>query len=297
MMLKSEKVEYVKKMQEEVKKYSTVGIMSLESVPDSLVQKARNGLKPEVKFIVARKSLAHRIMDADPRLARLKDYATGNFAILLSNKEPSELNALIVSNKMKLIAKPNQIAPSEISIEAGETSIAPGQAVTDMKTAGIDVKIDKGKVVISKSKVLVKKGDKISTAISKALKMLDIMPFEAGTKLKAVVNGNLLFNEAALGIDVNFVTQQIASSFAQADALSTSIGLVTQYNADAFIRKAYLSALGLGLGAQIYEPGITDKLIARAVREALSLNPMVKAEPKQEEAKPADGESGQKPAA
>ena len=38
-----------------------------------------------------------------------------------------------------------------------------------------------------------------------------------------------------------------------------------------------LAALGPGLEAEIYEPGITDKLIAKeAVREALSLNGMVK---------------------
>lgn len=274
-MLKAEKVAYVKKLEKEIKSYKTVAIMPLETVPDTLVQRVRNGLKPEVKFIMVRKTLAQRVLGSDPRLEKLKAYATGNFAILLSNKDPTELNKHIVTNRMKLIAKPNQIAPSEISIEAGETSIAPGQAVTDMKTAGIDVKIDKGKVVISKSKVLVKKGEKISTAISKALKMLDIMPFEAGTKLNAVVYENLLFNEVALGIDVKFVADNVAIDFSAANALATQIGFVTKYNASGFIRKGYLSALGLGLEAEIYQPGITDKLIAKAVREAISLNAKV----------------------
>ncbi len=289
MMLKAEKVEYVKKIAKELKSYKTVGVMSLESVPDTLVQRVRNKMKPEVKFLVMRRSLATRLLESDPRLAKLAPYTTGNFAILLSNKEPSELNAIISANKMRLIAKPNQVSPSDIDIESGETSIAPGQAVTDMKAAGIDVQIVKGKVVISKSKTLVKKGEKISTAISKALKMLDVMPFEAGTKLKAVVQGDLLFNEVTLAVDTQFVTNEATRNFLQANALATQIGLVTRYNAGTFIRRAYLSALGLGLEAEIYEPGITDKLIARAVREALSLNGMVRLgaskaeEPKAEE--------------
>lgn len=288
-MLKAEKVEYVKKIAKELKSYKTVGVMSLESVPDTLVQRVRNKMKPEVKFLVMRRSLATRLLESDPRLAKLAPYTTGNFAILLSNKEPSELNAIISANKMRLIAKPNQVSPSDIDIESGETSIAPGQAVTDMKAAGIDVQIVKGKVVISKSKTLVKKGEKISTAISKALKMLDVMPFEAGTKLKAVVQGDLLFNEVTLAVDTQFVTNEATRNFLQANALATQIGLVTRYNAGTFIRRAYLSALGLGLEAEIYEPGITDKLIARAVREALSLNGMVRLgaskaeEPKAEE--------------
>lgn len=276
MMLKAQKVEYVKKLQKEIKTYKTVGIMSLEAVPDTLVQKVRNKMKPEVRFLVMRKNLAVKVLESDPKFAKLMPYAVGNFAILLSNKEPGDLNGIVASNKMKLLAKPNQIAPSEINIEAGETSIAPGQAVTDMKTAGIDVKIEKGKVVISKSKVLVKKGEKISTAISKALKMLDVMPFEAGTKLRAVVQGELLFTEATLAVDQKFVTNELALNFAHANALATEIGLVTKYNADSFIRRAYLAALGLGLEAEIYEPGITEKILAKAVREAMSLNGMIK---------------------
>lgn len=277
-MLKAQKVEYVKKLQKEIKSYKTVGIMSLESVPDTLVQKVRNKMKPEVRFLVMRRNLAVKALESDPKLAKLMPYVIGNFAILLSNKEPGDLNEIVASNRMKLLAKPNQIAPNEINIEAGETSIAPGQAVTDMKTAGIDVKIEKGKVVISKSKVLVKKGEKISTAISKALKMLDVMPFEAGTRLRAVVQGELLFTEATLSVDQKFVTSQLAINFAQANALATEIGLVTKYNADSFIRRAYLAALGLGLEAEIYEPGITEKILAKAVREAMSLNGMIKKE-------------------
>ena len=280
MMLKAEKIEYVNKLKEELKKHKTVGIMSLDSVPDALVQRVRNKMKPGVKFLVMRRSLALKALESDPRLAKLSEYTDRNFAILLSDKDPSELNEIISSNKMKLIAKPNQISPEDISIESGDTSIAPGQAVTDLKAAGIDVAIQKGKVVISKSKVLVKKGEKISTAVSKALKMMDVMPFEAGTRLKAVVYENLLFDEKALGVDVAFVTKELASNFLQANLLATEIGLVTKYNAGAFIRKAYLSAMGLGLEAEIYEPGITDMLIAKAVREALSLNGLVSAEPK-----------------
>lgn len=279
-MLKAEKIAYVKKLEGEIKNYKTVGIMSLDSVPDTLVQRVRNKLKPEVKFLVMRRSLALRLFKDDPRLAALAGYTDKNFAILLSNKDPTELNKIIVSNKMKLSAKPNQISPDDINIEAGETAIAPGQAVTDLKTAGIDVKIEKGKVVISKGKVLVKRGEKITTAVSKGLKMLEIMPFETGTKLKAVVHENILFNEVALGIDVKFVTNEVALNFAQANALATHIGFVTPYNVDGMIRKAYISALGLGLEAEIYEPGITDKLIAKAVREALSLNGLVKTDAK-----------------
>lgn len=157
-MIKGQKVEFVKKLKKEMKTYKTVAIMPTGSVPDRLVQKVRNQLKPNAKFVIARKSLIMRALEGDETLKGLDALVPSNFAIILTNMDPTELNKIISANRMKLGAKPNQLSPEDINIEAGETTIAPGQAVTDLKTAGIDVQIQKGKVVISKSKVLVAKG-------------------------------------------------------------------------------------------------------------------------------------------
>lgn len=296
MMLKAQKVEFVKRLKKEAKESKTIGILPIDAVPDRLVQKLRNELKPKVKFLVARKSLILRTLEGDERIARLKDYTDGNFALMFTDMDPTELNGIVKRNRMKLGAKPNQVSPDDITIESGETTIPPGQAVTDLKSAGIDVKIDKGKVVISKSKVLVAKGAKISTAVAKALKMLDIMPFETGTSLRVVLNDNLLYTSQALGIDAAFVANELSRNFGEANALSLAIGFVTPYNADTLIRKGYLSALGLGLTARIYEPGITDKLLANAVREALSIKPLIKEEQKEEkkEEQPAESKDEKK---
>lgn len=278
-MLKKQKVEYVKKLQKEIKTYKTVGILPIDAIPDRLVQKARNGLKANgTKFVIARHTLIHKIVESDPRLAPLKDQLQGNYALLLSNEEPDKLNTFISTNKIKLGAKPNQVSPSDISIESGETSIAPGQAVTDLKAAGIDVQIQKRKVVISKSKVLVAKGAKISTGIAKALKMLDIYPFEAGTRLRAVMYDGLLFNERALSINTDYVTSEIMQMFTQANMLTISMGFVTQYNVSGMVGKAYNSAMALGMGAKIPVPELTQKLIALAAMEAAQVKPLVKEE-------------------
>ncbi len=294
-MNKAQKVEFVKKLKKELKSYKTVAVMSTSATPDRLVQGVRNRLKPEAKFVMARKTLLMKALDGDENHKKLEKYVDGNIALILTNKEPSELNAIISGNRIKLSAKPNQLSPQDIEIEAGETTIAPGQAVTDLKSAGIDVQIQKGKVVISKGKTLVKKGAKISTAVSKALKMLDIQPFEAKTSLKAALEGNLLFTEQALSINTAYVLSTLTEDFAKANSLTIEISYVTPYNADLFIRRAYLSALGLGLGANIYEPGITDKLIAKAVLEAIGVNALVRPEvPKAEEKKEEKAEEQKK---
>lgn len=276
-MLKAQKVEFVKRIQSETKKYKVVGVMPYEGLPDRLVQKIRNELKPDTKFVTGRKSLLLRITDA-PHLKQLQPYIQNSSAIIFSNKDPMELYNIISSNKLRLLAKPNQVSPEEIRIESGETSIPPGQGVTDMKAAGIDVKIDKGKVVISRSKVLVPKGAKISVAITKALKMLDIAPFEAKGQLKALVDGDLLFTENVFKINTSFVQGEITRNFRAAYELSLAMNFVTPYNVSEFIRRAFVSALAVGVEGKIPEAEALEKLIANAALGAKSLNSMVKKE-------------------
>ncbi len=285
-MLKAEKVKFVKQIKSELKGYKLYGIMPLDGVPDTLVQKVRNQLKPDSKLVIARKNLLQKIMEDNENTKLLAQYVTGNVALLLSKGDnPFELNRIIEANKLKLQAKPGQISPSDIVIEAGETSIPPGQAVTELKAGGIDVKIDKGKVVIAKTKVLVPKGAKISLPAAKALKTLGIMPFETGTRMSAITSGGIMFTEEVLGINAEVVTNDVARAFSGAYNLTIEVGYVTTYNAPVLLKKGYLGALGLGLSARIYEPQIVDKLLAEAIMQALSLKKEEKEAPKEEEKK------------
>lgn len=266
-MLKAQKVEYVKKLQKEIASYKTAAVMPIDGVPDRLLQRVRNQLKPEAAFIIARKTLLVRALGKE-KLAHLEKSLNKNFALVLSNKEPFELYRIINSNRLRLGAKPNQIAPIDITIEPGDTTIAPGQTVTELKNAGIDVQIQKGKVVIAKKKVLVEKGKKISGAVANALKILDIKPFEIAPRLSVALEGKLLFNEIALGVDQEFVTREIIKDFAEAYAMSLEMGMVTSYNANVFITRAFRAAVALGLRAEILEPEIVKMLVASAAVQA-----------------------------
>lgn len=284
-MLKAQKIKLVQKLKEEMKGYTLVGVMPLSSVPDRLFQKTRNSLKPKAKVVVARKTLLKRVLDGNKELEKLDSYIDTNVALLLANGDPFELNSLIAANRIKLGAKPGQIAPNDINIEAGETAIPPGPAVTTLKAAGIDTQIQKGKVVIAKEKVLVKKGAKISTAVSKALKMLEITPFEAAAKLSVVTDGKLLYTADILGMTPETIMRQLSTAFNESYVLTVETGVVTQYNISLFLKNAYLGAFGLGLATKTYEPGIVESLLAEAMVQAVALGANVKDEPAQHEEK------------
>ncbi|MDE1850396.1 MAG: 50S ribosomal protein L10 [Candidatus Micrarchaeota archaeon] len=272
MMLKAQKVEYAKKLKAEIKKYKVVGVLPLGAIPDRLLQKVKNQVKPDTKLVIARKSLMLKAMEGDERLSKLTPMIEKNVALILTNKDPFELHRIVSSNKLKLAAKPNQISPKNLDIEAGETTIPPGQAVTDLKAAGIDVQIQKGKVVIAKNKTLVAQGAKITLAVAKALTMLDIKPFEVSASIGAMVSDGLFITGDVLTITPELVTTQIAQGFNVANSLTTQIGYVTQYNVGTLLKRGYLGALGVGMATKSYEPGIVEKLIATAVGQAIGVS-------------------------
>ncbi len=284
MMLKKDKMAFVEEVSKDIKNYKLFAIIPLSATPDTLFQKVRNQLKPGARVIVTRNNLLRKIIEKDKQASLLMKYVEGNVALVMSKDEdPFALYRQISANRLKLFAKPNQIAPSDIMIEEGETSIPPGQAVTELKAAGIDVKIDKGKVVISKTKVLVPKGTKIASPVSKALKTLNVMPFEVSPRMCVAVSGGLVYTEDVLGITYEIVSSEIASAFRAADSMTMQIGYVTHYNVERLLAKAYTSALALGLSAKIYEPTISERLLAQAFLEAVSLKSRVPEEEDRQE--------------
>ena len=78
----------------------------------------------------------------------------------------------------------------------------PGQAVTDLKTAGIDVQIQKGKVVISKDKVITKKGEVITASGREGAAHARHKPVQRDYRAVSSCSSSAsIFNRAVLGIN------------------------------------------------------------------------------------------------
>ncbi|MEM0149546.1 MAG: 50S ribosomal protein L10 [Candidatus Micrarchaeaceae archaeon] len=276
MLSRDQKIKFVEDAKRELKSYSTIGIVKLSNIPDRLLQSAKNSMKGSTKFIIGRKTLLERILGAEESTKKLAAQLSGTTMVILSNEDPFELYRKFKAISIKLEAKPKQLAPNDVEVKSGETSMQPGQAVTDLKSAGIDVQIQKGKVIISKDKILVKKGEMITPQVAKALHLLGIAPFVAVIEPDMMISNGVTFSKAVLGITTESTTSQMAQAFSRALALSLEAGIANSYTIGALIGRAYGNAVALGVGANIYAKGITDKLIEKAAAQASALGASVK---------------------
>lgn len=272
MLNKSQKVKFVQDEAKSIDKFKVVGIVPISGIPDRLLQATKNKMKPNAKFIFGRKTILKKILEANAKTKHMAGELNNQSVIMLSNDDPFAIYKEFKSNVIKLEAKPNQIAPDDINIESGETSIQPGQAVTELKAAGIDVQIQKGKVVIAKDKTLVAKGQVISLAVSKALHTLGVMPFSAVIEPAVIFADNIMFRKEVLGINSETITQDILVCFGSALALSLDRGYVNSYTVERLLVKAYNSALWLGVEAKVPDSGIIEKLLANASMQATALS-------------------------
>ncbi|MGC8647777.1 MAG: 50S ribosomal protein L10 [Candidatus Micrarchaeia archaeon] len=272
MLTKDQKIRFVEDAKKMIQSYSTIGVVELNSIPDRLLQSVRNSMSNEAKLIIGRKSLLGRILDANDSTKMLAQHLSGTSAIILSNDDPFELYQKFKAKSIKLEAKPGQVANSDIEIKSGETTLQPGQAVTDLKSAGIDVQIQKGKVVISKDKILVKKGETVELSVAKALHLLGVMPFTAVMAPKVLLSNGVIFSSEVLGRTKEQTILEIGDAFSKALALSLELGIVNSYTIERLIGKAYRIALGLGIAANIYAPGIIERILEKAYAQASALN-------------------------
>jgi len=271
MQTKDQKAKFVENGKALLKSYRLIGIVPLERIPDRLLQKTKNANKENVRLIIGRKTLLTKILESDERGKQLIENLNATSAILLSNANPFELYKKFKEGTIKLAAKPGQLAPSDIVVEEGETSLQPGQAVTELKSAGIDVRIDKGKVLIAKTKTLVGQGSAISLQVAKALHTLGVMPFVARIEPSVIRYESILYTRDILDIDTDRTKLDLAKHFSNAIELSMQAKMITRYTLPKLVGIAFNNAITLGTSINAYEKGIIERLIERAAAQANAL--------------------------
>ncbi|MCL5106440.1 MAG: 50S ribosomal protein L10 [Candidatus Marsarchaeota archaeon] len=274
MLTKTQKIEFIENAKSELKKYGTVGLIPIERIPDRLLQKSKNSIRSDAKVLFARKKLLLKSLEGEERLKPIAEELKKQHvqhAVFMTNDTGFSIFNKLKANQLKLAAKPNQKANSEIVIKSGETSIQPGQTVTELKQAGIDVQIQKGKVVIGKDKVI-KKDEVITAPISKVLRILDIKPFTVTIEPSLVLSQNMLFTKDILGIDRDYTVGNMHKAFNAALAICIDKEIINKYTVKKFMSKAYTKAVFFGVKAKLYDKGIVEKLLVNAFLAAVSAN-------------------------
>jgi large subunit ribosomal protein L10 len=270
-----QKKEFVSSLAEKIKKFKVIAVADIRNYPDKHLQAVRKKLRGKAEMIVAKNSLIERALEKAGKGTELVKDMTGPTALILTDMNPFQLYRLVKQGKGKAAAKPGQIAPYDMVIPAGETSLPPGPVLSELKLGGVNAQIKGGKVVIATDSVVAKAGQKITDAASKALQKLGIEPFEVMLNIRAAWEDKLVYKKDVLDVDEEKFLSDLRKGAAEALNLSMSASYPTKENIRLMLQKAYLSSKSLAVNAEIYDKDIIDVILAKANMQANALKTKV----------------------
>ncbi|MCC6042433.1 MAG: 50S ribosomal protein L10 [Candidatus Verstraetearchaeota archaeon] len=261
--------------------HKTIALADISGLRALQFQRLRKALRGSVQVKVAKNSIIRKAIEELKELkgmdfSPLKDFLTGQVAVLASNLSPFEVYALLEKNKVPAKARPGDVAVKDVVIPAGNTGIPSGPALSLFKKFKVPVKVEEGSIYVTKDTVVVKAGEAIPAEIAELLGKLGIEPMEAGLKIKIAFYEGVVFKPSDLKIDVEKYKKDIADAFTRALSLAINAVFVTPESAPYIISKAVAEARNLAINACYPTREVVGHIIAKAYAQATALRSLLK---------------------
>jgi large subunit ribosomal protein L10 len=257
----------VKELLKLVRENSVIGIVNMENMPASQLQKLKSLLRGKVIVRMSKKRIIKKTFEQaakdNKNINELEKYLKGMPALLFSKENPFKLSKILAENVSHAPAKPGQLAPEDIKIEKGKTPFSPGPIISELTSVGLKTGIEDGKIAIKEEKILVKKGEKINEKVASVLAKLGITPMRIGLEMVAAYENGEIYLPATLSLTTDKVLDMLRKAYAEGFNLALSTSYITRETAEFLIAKAEAQAKSLALNANI----VTKETIIHSMAE------------------------------
>lgn len=235
------------------KEYPVFGIVNMENLPATQLQKMRAKLRGNVVFYMTKKRLIKRaIEELKGTKSGIENLSVkGMPAVIFTRESPFRLALILRKSKSKAPIKPGQVAPNDIIVSAGPTSFPPGPIISELSQAGIKTGVEAGKVTIKQDCVVAKEGEKVKPKVADVLARLGILPVEVGLDLVSVYENGIIFNRDVLSVDESTYISNLQRCWSESIALAIEIAYVTEDTVKILISSSHAKAKAIASAGNI----------------------------------------------
>ena len=218
----------------------TVMVISIKSLPSAQFQDIKKKLRSRAKIQVVKKSLVDFALDhcGIKELHGLVKYVDDSTAMLFSEHDTFEISGILADEKSPSKAKAGQIAPCDIEVKAGPTSLLPGPDISALSAVGLAPKVEGGKIAIMQDKVIVKEGDEIMEKHASIMAKLDIIPFEVGVEPIAAFDNDVKRVYVDIKIDKGLALSELLDCYSRGLAFAVELSFPNEDTIDFILGKA-----------------------------------------------------------
>ncbi|MDH5816008.1 MAG: 50S ribosomal protein L10 [Candidatus Nezhaarchaeota archaeon] len=258
--------------------YRTIALADISRLRALQFQRLRSKLRGLVQIKVAKNSLIRKAIEElkGIDLSPLKDFLSGQLAIIASDLNPFEVYSVLEKNKVTAKARPGDVAIKDVVIPAGNTGIPAGPAISLFKKFKVPIKIEEGSIYVTEDTVVVEAGKTIPAEIVDLLGKLGIEPIEMGLNIKVAYSEGVLYKDKDLKLDIEGYKKKIVEAFTNALSLAVNTTFITRESAPYIIAKAVIEAMSLAINACYPTRESISYIIAKAHAQAVALGNLVK---------------------
>ena len=236
--------------------YNNVAVIEVANINDKQIQSIRKILRGKAIFRMSKKSLQIRAIEQFKKeskksnLDELAEQIPGQASLIFTNLEFFDLKKTFQENEWMVPAKPNEIAPVDIWVPAGDTGLPTGQVISELNmTLRLPTKIMNDVIHIREDTRTHRVGDLVSVKQAAVLKKLGITPIESLIKIHFAWGDGEIITQEILYLDINQFKNDVAL--------------------------AYREALGILFKMPFLVGNMTEEYILKAVTEANTINSTV----------------------
>ncbi len=250
----------------------TVGIVNVAGIPSRQLQAMRRELHGHTQLRISRNTLIERALDRiDDGLEALGGYVEGPIGLVVTDANPFSLYRHLEETKTPAPISAGEVAPNDITIEAGDTGIDPGPFVGELQNVGAPARIDEGSIRVTETTTVLEAGETVSMELASVLNELELEPKEVGLDLRAAFADGVVFQAADLELDVDAYRDDVAAGVARARAVAIEAGYPAAGVVDNLLANAHAAGQSIAVAAGFVDATTADAVLTAATADGHAL--------------------------
>jgi large subunit ribosomal protein LP0 len=225
---KEKKAAYMEHFVSTFEKHTRALVVSCDNIGSAHMHKIRKQLRGKAIIVMGKNTLMRKAIrnnsERNPKWAAILPNIIGNVGLVFTEGDLSEVRDVLTSSRVPAAAKVGIIAPQDVFIPKGQTSLEPTKT-SFLQALNIASKINKGTIEITNDVHLIKVGDKVGPSEAQLLQMLDIRPFTYGLSVQGVYDNGATYGPEVLDLKDSDIIALFAAGVANVASLSLGTGI------------------------------------------------------------------------
>jgi len=265
--VREKKAAYFQKLIGLFQDYSKLFVVGLDMVGSKQVQTIRFQLRGKGEMLMGKNTMILKCirdhLEQLPHLEALLPYVEGNSAFIFVRNDFDQIREIIKKNCVGASARAGVVAPIDVSIPKGVTSLQPTET-SFFQALNISTKITKGNIEILNDVDIIKKGRKVMPGEAALLQKLGVKPFTYGLLIMSVYEDGAVFDPSILDLSESDLLAKFQAGIANVAAVSLASGYPTLASVAHSFLNGYKNVLSIAIATDYTYP------LAKEVKAFLS---------------------------